>query len=94
MVKERRYVFDVGDISSLVFTCQNCKQEVVYPLDSDYKPHNRCQSCGEDLLTPTIVDGIDPNITLLINIRRILKLADPKVRLRFVVPYTNRGTDA
>ncbi len=85
MVKERRYVFDLQDIASLIYACSHCGQEVVCKLDSPYEPATHCVSCNERL-APNRADGIDPNRTLLVNLRRVLKVADPSVRVRFVVP--------
>ena len=33
MVKEHRYVFDVEDITKLIYTCPHCDMEVSYPIE-------------------------------------------------------------
>ena len=85
MVKEHRYLFDVADIQSLVFTCPKCRQEMTYPLDGLYRPNGHCVSCGEPLDHETAHDRQDPNLTLLVNLRHVLKLSNPSVRVQFVV---------
>ena len=92
MVKEHRYVFDVADISSLIFTCQNCGQEVVCKLEGEFSPGDHCVSCSESLSTTNTKNGIDPHHTLLINLRRVLKVSDASVKVKFVVPDPDKPT--
>ena len=89
MVKERRYLFDVRDISSIVFACLNCKQEVVCKLDGEYSPGGICVSCGQPLAAP-VPGGINPARTLLTNLRYLLRMSDPTARVQFVVPDTDQ----
>ena len=84
MVKEQRFIFDVQDIKSLIYACPHCGQEVVCKLKGDYQPGSHCVSCSQSLQGNS--NGIDPNFTILINLRRVLKMSDPPVRVRFVVP--------
>ena len=86
MVKERRYVFGVEDISSLIYACPHCGQEVECRLTGNYRPGAHCISCGEDLMTASIDEGLDPNDVLLRNLRRVRRIDDPRVRVSFVVP--------
>ena len=89
MVKEHRYIFDAEDISSLVYACHHCKNEVVVRVNGEGKPGKKCSSCGESIMEPAF-DSIDPNITILLNLRTLLMArATSKVQLRFVVPDPN-----
>ena len=86
MVKEHRYVFDVSDIASLLYVCKNCGQEVACKLDGMYQPSQHCSSCREPLNMGDSHQGTDPNYTVLTELRRIQKMTNPGVQLRFVVP--------
>lgn len=87
MVKERRYVFDVSDIDSLIYACANCGQEIVCKLDGQYAPGATCVSCQSQLLMTRTANGtVDPRYTLLMNLRNVLRVQDPATRIRFVVP--------
>lgn len=87
MVKERRYVFDIQDLSSLIYACPHCGHEAVCSLQHETHPPARCGSCEERLMVPDHVNGIDPAITLLQNLRKLLgKPAPGRVRVRLVVP--------
>ena len=94
MVKEQRFIFDVQDIKSLIYVCPHCKQEVVCELDGEYHPGSHCVSCSETLQKQG--NGIDPNFTLLTNLRYVLRMKDARVKVRFVVPYSevNQATNA
>ena len=85
MVKERRYVFDLSDITSLIYTCRHCEQEIVCKLDGEYAPSASCASCGGALAAPS-KQMIHPARTLLTNLRHLLKRSDSQVRVQFVVP--------
>ena len=84
MVKENRYVFDVKDIERLIYECSTCGLELACKVESQYRPMPRCVSCQDQLLTEDNM-GPDPNSELLVELRRILSLSNPRVRLRFVV---------
>ena len=86
MVKERRYVFDVQDISSVIYACNNCGQETVCKLDDRYRPPRDCPCCSRPLMPTSQESGLDPNEVLLTNLRSVLRLDNPSVRFRFVVP--------
>ena len=87
MVKEHRYLFDLEDISSLIYTCNKCGHEAVCKIDGDFAPTPHCAGCRNPILKPN-VDGIDARVTFLINLRHVLDLmkADKSVRLRLTVP--------
>ena len=85
MTKEHRYVFDVEDISGLALVCRKCETEVVYRIDGKYFPADHCVGCDARLGMPAIADGEDPSFDLLRNIRRVAKLDNPVVKLRFIV---------
>ena len=88
MVRERRYIFGVEDISSLIYACPKCSHEVECKLSGpsdSYNPGPRCVSCGEDLMCPTDDEGLDPHDVLLRNLRRVLRTDDPKVQVKFAV---------
>ena len=84
MVKENRYVFDVKDIDRLIYECSTCGLELACKIKSQYSPLPHCVSCQDRLLEQDNM-GPDPNSELLVELRRILSLSNPKVRLRFVV---------
>ena len=88
MVKERRYLFDVADITGIVYSCLHCKQEVVCKLDGEYAPADTCVSCGQPL-APLVTAGINPARTLLTNLRHLLRMQNPTARVQFVVPETD-----
>ena len=90
MVKEHRYLFDVSDITGIVYSCLHCKQEVVCRLDSEYTPGDTCVSCGQRL-APVGPNGINPARTLLTNLRHLLRMQDPTARVQFVVPDSGGG---
>ena len=81
MVKEHRYVFDVEDITKLIYTCPHCDMEVSYPIEGKFNPSTDCSSCSQPFMERT-----DPNIRFLYNLRGLLKLSKPRVRLSIVVP--------
>ena len=89
MVKEHRYVFDVSDIASLLYVCSNCGEEVACKLDGEFQP-GRCSSCDSLLFKEDPFHGKDPDYTdpynmVLSELRRIQKVTNPRVQLRFVV---------
>lgn len=84
MVTERRYVFEVEDISGLGYICPSCKTETVFSIKGCYEPNTHCSSCSEALMPPNM-DRQDLNITVLKNLRALLRF-DSQVRLRFIVP--------
>ena len=86
MVKEHRYIFDPSDITSVIYACSHCGQQVSVELDGEYRPSRQCGSCGSIVLDSDVADRLDPNEVLLTNLRRVLRLDNPKVKLRFVVP--------
>ena len=86
MVKEHQYIFDVDDIKSLIYVCVQCGQEVVCKLEGEFRPGEHCENCRESLSATNMIQGIDPNYTLLINLRSVLKTSDTRVKIRFVVP--------
>lgn len=88
MVKERRILFDVTDITGIVYSCLNCKQEVVCKLDGEYAPAITCVSCGHPLASSSDA-GLNPARTLLTNLRYLLRMQDPTARVQFVVPDDN-----
>ena len=94
MVKEQRYIFDIQDIKSLIYACSHCGQEVVCELKGDYHPGSHCVSCRQSLQGNS--NSFDPHFTLLTNLRSVLKMSDPPVRVRFVVPDSkvNQATNA
>ena len=83
MVKERRYVFDVSDINSLLYVCSNCGQEVAYKLENECQPREHC-SCNV-LKSENASGTADPNAMVLMWLRRTQKVTEPRVTLRFVV---------
>ena len=85
MVKEHRYLIDMQDIDSLVFTCTKCQHEVVCKLDGTFSPADYCVSCRGPL-ADTGKTGPHPARELLTNIRRLLRTADPTVNVRLVIP--------
>ena len=85
MVKERRLIVDLSDITSLIYTCRHCEQEIVCKLDGEYAPGASCANCSQALAAPS-KQGIHPARTLLTNLRHVLKLSDSQVRVQFVMP--------
>ena len=86
MVKEHRFVFDPSDISSFVYVCSKCHQEVHVPLQGDHRMSRQCGSCGEDLFDSQPSGHFDPNDELLSSLRSVLNLSNTRVKVRFVVP--------
>ena len=85
MVKERRYVFDVGDIEQIIYACPCCKHEMVYRVQSSHAPQGEtCASCGWGILKKPDIETTNPNVTFLVNLRAAL-MTD-SVRVRLVVP--------
>ena len=84
MVTERRYLFEIQDISTLIYTCSQCNHEVHCQLSENYVPDRCCPSCSNDLVVPQS-DLIDPNEALLRNLRHVLSLKSPRVKLKLVV---------
>ena len=85
MVKERRYVFDVGDIDQIVYGCPRCKHEMVYLVHSSHVPQSEtCASCGWGILKKPDIETANQNVTFLMNLRAALKT--DSVRVRLVVP--------
>ena len=84
MVKENRYIFDVKDIDRLLYECSTCGMELACKVKGQYRPLPNCVSCQGQLLKQDNM-GPDPNSELLVELRRILSLSNPSVRLRFVV---------
>ena len=84
MVKERRYVFDVSDITSLLYVCSECGQEVACKLENVFQPSENCSSCNAFLKTEDS-SAPDPSYMVLMQLRRIQKVTKPRVQLRFVV---------
>ena len=92
MVKERRYVFDVGDITQVVYACPRCKHEMVYLVNSANSPQGEnCTSCGKAVLKKPDTDTINPNVTFLANLRAVLM--SQSVRVRLVVPDPDEGNN-
>ena len=89
MVKERRILFDVADITGIAYSCLHCRQEVMLELDGEYAPADTCVSCGQPL-APVGSSGINPARTLLTNLRHLLRVKDPTARVRFVVLDTEK----
>ena len=85
MTKELRYCFDLEDIAGIAFICRKYEMEIVYRLESQYRPTERCVSCDARLGMPVLKDGDNVNYDLLSNIRRVLKLENSAVKLRFIV---------
>ncbi len=97
MVKERRYLFEVTDISSLIHECLSCGKELCYHLGTNDPPDQTCPGCIQPLL-----EERDAEYAFLSALRRLQstqkKARDdlasgprPKVRVRFVVPKSQRG---
>ena len=84
MVREQRYLFDVADISALLYTCHHCGQEIAVRIEGDYSPPDYCPGCSESL-SSAVGKPETPDRILLVSLRRILKRADPPARVRFVV---------
>ena len=87
MVKEHRYVFDVSDIASLLYVCLMCGEEAACKLDGEFQPI-KCSSCGAPLFAEDSFhenNPNNPNYTVLRELRRIQKVTNPRVQLRFVV---------
>ena len=83
MVKEHQYVFDVQDITELVYACPECKHKMVCQVRSEHQPAEKCPSCDEPILARDY-QGINPNITFLKNLRAVLM--SKNVQLKLVVP--------
>ena len=90
MVKERRYVFDVRDITGIIYACTHCGQEIVCKPDGEYAPGDRCVSCYEPL-AGQLPSGINPARTLLTTIRHLRRMSNPTARVRFVVSDPDEG---
>ena len=86
MVKEHRYLFDVADITEVVYACPKCQCKMGFPVRAEHAPtpSENCQSCGEPILTPSGEHGINPNVTFLRNLRAVLMSSGVKPRL--VIP--------
>ena len=91
MVKDRRYVFDVDDISSIIYACPHCGHEVVCKLDSQYEPGSNCHNCRSPILAANPETGRNPALTFLHNLRWVLGMPKGGVRVRVVVPYQDEG---
>ena len=86
MVRERRYLFDVEDIVSVLYVCTQCQQETAYRVDGEYRAAMQCGSCGADLLMRQVGGALDLHDTLLTTLRQLMRLDSPRVKVRFVVP--------
>ena len=92
MMKEHRYVFDLEDITKLIYTCPHCDMEVSYPIEGEFGPRSTdCSSCSQPFMESS-TNRANPNIAFLYNLRALLKLPKPRVRLSIVAsdPDTSR----
>ena len=80
-------MFDVQDISSVIYACPHCGYEAVCAIKGKSLPPTHCGSCNKPLTVPDQQNGLDPSVTQLHNLRALLKKTAPdRVRFRFVVP--------
>ena len=54
-------------------------------LEGKHEPESHCTACGNNLMAPT-EQGVDPNLTLLRNLRAVRRVVNPSVAFRFVIP--------
>ena len=97
MVKEHRYVFDLEDITKLIYTCPHCDMEVSYPIQGKFEPSTHCSSCSAPFMERSM-NQRDPNITFFYNLRALLELSKLKpskthVRLSIVASDPNTSRD-
>ena len=87
MVIERRFVFGVEDIASIVLSCPKCGHETTWnPHDNAYLPAQECGACKAQLLSRA-PNGDDPTLALMTSIRRFRRVnSDLKAIVRFIVP--------
>ena len=82
MTKETRIVFSLEDLVSVRFQCSKCQGELVQHLRGFhwYLP-GFCPMCQVSLDKEMVDrDGMDELVLL---IRRLSKVSDPKIKLRF-----------
>ena len=86
MVKTHLFVFDVQDITEVVYACPKCQCKMVFPVRAANTPtpSEHCQSCGESILAPLQEHEINPSLTFLKNLRAVLMSSGVKPSL--VVP--------
>ena len=57
MVKECRYLVDLQDVDSLVYTCTECGHEHICKLTGSYAPTRTCANCNKSRASRT-ADGL------------------------------------
>ena len=76
-------------LAHLLYVCSTCGEEVACKLDGEFQPI-KCNSCGALLFSETPFPAkelkyTDPNNMVLSELRRIPKITEPRVQLRFVL---------
>ena len=89
MVKERRYVFDPEDIESVLYCCPHCGHESGFKVNGkEHTPTGHCAACNASNMPATLNDGVDPGITFIVNLRKLLnaqRSPAKRVRVRLIV---------
>ena len=82
MTKETRIVFGLNDLVGVRFQCSKCQGEVVQRFDGrHWRLPTSCPLCQVSLDKEMVDrDGMDELVLL---IRRLSKVSDPKIKLRF-----------
>ena len=82
MTKEARIVFGLNDLVGVRFQCSKCQGEIVQRLNGLHWCLPRfCPMCEVSLDKEMVDrDGMDELVLL---IRRLSKVSDPKIKLRF-----------
>ena len=76
MTKETRLLLEIPDIMGIRYECKNpeCKQELLFKMDSKTCLPNRCPFCFREWFRPRMPEEkLDDAIQLLILVRRLIR---------------------